>query len=271
MRTRSPSLSSSPAAAALTSPCRRLPLPCRVRLAASCTQLYAASAGWFLHQPIRVGPRQNLEGLAAHARWLRRVAGEGAARGAACGALAPVPDALQPTLPHAAPVEVSFEFYGPRVLDALNTLRGVNVQRVDAARCGLAAVPEALEGMESVASLELSGNPIERGWERLRSLRQLRELDLRNCDLTELPPALAGMESMTRLGLRLNPIEHGWERLRTLRQMGELNPAGCGLTELPAALVGMSMTRLDFGWNHTMLAWERLGSLRQLRVLDLWH
>lgn len=41
--------------------------PCRVRLAGSCTQLNAASVGWFRRQPILVRPKEYLQGLAAHA------------------------------------------------------------------------------------------------------------------------------------------------------------------------------------------------------------
>ena len=73
-----------------------------------------------------------------------------------------------------------YHFKGPRVLDALNTLRGVNVQFVDVPYHGWASVPEALEGMTSVTSLMLDGNHIKGGWERLRPLHQLWELDLYN-------------------------------------------------------------------------------------------
>ena len=76
--------------------------------------------------------------------------------------------------------------------------------------------------MEHVTHLNLGGNPIERGWEHLGSLRQLRKLGLACCGLTELPAALAGMESMTRLDLIYNSIGRGWERLRPLRQLREL-------------------------------------------------
>ena len=82
------------AAAALTAP---VAPPSRVRLAASYTQLYVASVGWFHRQTVLVSPRKDLQGLAAHARWLRWVAGGGGASVAEW--VAPVPDALQPTLP----------------------------------------------------------------------------------------------------------------------------------------------------------------------------
>ena len=211
---------------------------------------------------------EDLQGLAAHARWLRRVAGEGGASVAVGGRGAcSVPGACRTTKgflsncdefptchdshtscysagacpatnPAASPVDGSFAFGGPHVLDALNTLCGVNVQRIDVARRGLAAVSEALEGMESVASLKLSGNTIRSGWERLRSLHQLRELELVDCGLTEVLEALAGMESMTSLNMSGNPIKNGWERLRSLRRLREVHPTYCTLTELPEVLAG---------------------------------
>ena len=91
------------------------------------------------------------------------------------------------------------------MLEALNTLCGVNVHSVDITHCGLVAVPEALVGMESMTSLKLSGSPIKSGWERLCPLHQLQELGLQHCNLTEVPEALVGMESTTSLMLTATP------------------------------------------------------------------
>ena len=127
-------------------------------------------------------------------------------------------------------MEVSFESGNLIVLDSvIDTLRGVNVQRVNVATSGLAALPARLACMESVTHLDLSWNPIKTGWEQLSSLKCLRELILFGCQITELPAALVGMESMTSLDLGGNSINSGWEHLRLLRQLRLLVLHGCNL------------------------------------------
>ena len=79
--------------------------------------------------------------------------------------------------------------------------------------------------MEGMTCLDLSVNPIKRGWEHVRPLRQLREVDLRSCGLTVLPEALEGMERMTSLVLGGNPIKSGWEHLRPLTRLQKLSAA----------------------------------------------
>ena len=169
-------------------------------------------------------------------------------------------------------MEVETGFLGTTsVMEALNTLNalcGVNVQRVNVSFRGLAGVPEALAGMESMTSLKLSWNPIKSGWEHLRPLHQLRQLDLSNWNLTELPKALVGMESVTSLNLNENLIMRGWERLRPLRQLRELDILGCGLTEVPAALASMeSLTLLNLSRNQIEYGWEHLRPLTRLQKL----
>ena len=132
-------------------------------------------------------------------------------------------------------------------------------------------VPATLGDMESVTrGGSLSGNPTESGWERLRLLPQLWELDLWDCMLTELPEALAGTDSVTRLALNVNPIDRGWEHLSSLRQLRVLVLYECQITELAATLVGMeSVTSLSLSDNRIERGWERLRLLPQLRELDL--
>ena len=69
----------------------------------------------------------------------------------------------------------------------LRQLRKLNLQK-----CNLAQVPEALVSMESVTSLNLSGNHVERGWEHLRPLRRLQKLILTRAalDKRNVPEAL---------------------------------------------------------------------------------
>ena len=110
-----------------------------------------------------------------------------------------------------------------------------------------------------MTSLALSGNHIESGWEHLRLLHQLRELDLSVCDLVELPEALEHMERTGRLKLGRNPIQRGWEQLRPLHQLREVHLCRCRITELPASLVVMeSVTCLDLRDNPIERGWEHL-------------
>ena len=50
-----------------------------------------------------------------------------------------------------------------------------------------------LEGMESLTSLDLSGNNVERGWEHLRPLTRLRELTAA-VDIRNMPEALKALK-----------------------------------------------------------------------------
>ena len=98
--------------------------------------------------------------------------------------------------------------------------------------------------MESVTRLNLNGNSIERGWERLGPQPQLRELDLSYCNLTQVPAVLADMESVTSLRLCSNPIERGWEHLRPLARLQKLITAvdEDNVPEARKALVSRNVT-----------------------------
>ena len=88
---------------------------------------------------------------------------------------------------------------------------------------GLGELPATLAGMEGLTRLDLTDNCIWRGWERLRSLRQLRELSLNHC-LEVVPAVLEGMESLTSLDLGGYQILSGWEHLCPLMRLQVLSP-----------------------------------------------
>ena len=144
-------------------PDRRLAPPCRVRLASSCTQLYAASVGWFHGQPIMVDRGRHLQGLTEHALWLRRVAGEGERAllrgGTWRWCLMPCNQSCRSARRSVLRIlRISTAVFAGRRRRPRCPVRR-DVHSVDVARCGLAAVPEALAGMESMTSLDFSFNP----------------------------------------------------------------------------------------------------------------
>ena len=91
-----------------------------------------------------------------------------------------------------------------------------SLQALDLSQNGLREVPSVLSGLTGLTSLSLWGNDdpagvgaldtdavwVISGWQHLRPLSRLRELDLRDCNLREAPLELSGLTALTHVRLR---------------------------------------------------------------------
>lgn len=114
-------------------------------------------------------------------------------------------------------------------------------------------VPEGISQLQTLTRLGLVGDRdlprtyhLHGGWERLRPLAALQDLDLSYTALQEVPAVLTTLSALTRLALRGNPLRRGLRRLGTLTRLRDLDLTDCGLHAPP--MVVRSLTALTCLW-----------------------
>jgi Leucine-rich repeat (LRR) protein len=137
--------------------------------------------------------------------------------------------------------------------------------------CRPKAVPKHLSSLTTLTRLDLAGNSLQGGWQRLLPLTRLRHLSLRGCLLQAVPQQLPALTALTRLDLNANKqLDGGWQHLLPLTQLRELNFVLCGLTAVPEQVSALTaLTRLALSHNSLTVVPQHLSVLRNLAYLSL--
>ena len=142
--------------------------------------------------------------------------------------------------------------------------------RISLANCELAALPDWLEGMTALASVDLGGNRLTALPEWIGSLTALTRIDLGGNQLSTLPESLGNLTALTRLDLGGNQLAALPEWLGNLTATAHLDLNGNQLTALPESLGALTaLTALYLNGNQLTALPESLGNLTALTGLYL--
>ena len=140
----------------------------------------------------------------------------------------------------------------------------------------LPAVMAQLTAMTKLKICNIGTSKLQGGWQHLELMARLRHLIMEHCKLDQLPPLLARLTALRHISISGNPgLPGGLHHLRHLHQLQELHLERCDVTEVPQQLSHLTgLTRLDICsnplWEQRFVGgWQHLGSLCQLRHLDL--
>jgi hypothetical protein len=113
----------------------------------------------------------------------------------------------------------------------------------------LTKVPEGLEHLTSLTSLDLSYNNIS-DISPLCQLSHLKQLELNDNNISELPDDIKMLTNLERLELESNPLERLNSMVGALKSLNKLNVSDCYLQELPESLCHLShLVYLDASYN----------------------
>jgi Leucine-rich repeat (LRR) protein len=153
----------------------------------------------------------------------------------------------------------------PNSLEQLRDLESLNLFNNQ-----LVAVPEWLAGLKKLKSLNISANELTGLPESLAGLRDLEALDLSRNQLTEVPPFLMQLRKLKSLKLSGNPLTSLPTWLGELKQLTVLSLSDIPLVRFSKWLGQLTQLRtLDLSHNGLTVLPEWLGDLIQLQVLNL--
>ena len=178
-----------------------------------------------------------------------------------------IPDEL---LNHKEIQNVSFHscsFFHVRSLTQLTVCRKLTELTIK--ECKLKAFPDVLCELDTLKSLNLSGNYFAEGLpSSLQNLRNLETLDLSSCGLRKFPLVISYLNSLKILSIMGNKIQSLGESITTSLEI--LNASRCGLTEFPQVLCKLkSLRELQIERNRIQDIPETLENLRNMETLNI--
>ena len=152
----------------------------------------------------------------------------------------------------------------------IEAARRSGAKELDLIGIKLTELPESVEQLTQLRSLNLSYNQLTALLESLGQLTQLQSLDLSSNQLTALPESLGQLTQLQSLDLSNNQLTTLPESLGQLTQLQSLNLARNQLTTLPEPLGQLTQLQsLALSVNQLTALAESLGQLTQLQSLSL--
>ncbi|MEH1829656.1 MAG: COR domain-containing protein, partial [Nostoc sp.] len=134
----------------------------------------------------------------------------------------------------------------------------------------LTTLPETIDRLQQLTSLNLRNNQITTLPEAFAHLPQLTYLDLSRNQLTTLPETIDRLQQLTYLDLSRNQLTTLPETIDRLQQLTSLYLSDNQLTTLPEVIARLQqLTSLDLRNNQIMTLPEAIARLQQLTSLDL--
>ncbi|MBW4659338.1 MAG: leucine-rich repeat domain-containing protein [Drouetiella hepatica Uher 2000/2452] len=134
----------------------------------------------------------------------------------------------------------------------------------------LTVLPQALEALENLKTLRLSGNPLRVIPEVILGLRQLEYLNLTSVGLLEIPDSIAQLTNLTQLRLHSNQISTIPDSIAQLTNLTQLRLHSNQISTIPESIAQLTnLTTLDLSSNQISTIPESIAQLTNLTELYL--